>query len=214
MSEKVRSQGNFDEDAEDVAALLSDLNLGNAHVVGNSAGAIVALRLANRHRSRFKSLTVHEPPLLDLPLDDPSLTAKQKEGSRRAALVVRILEAGDKKEGARQFVETVAFGPGAWDRLSPQLKNTFIENADTWLDEMRAPNAWLIDLEALSSFDKPSVLTYGGRSAPFFKPIVEKVASAIHGAKLESYPDDGHTPHISNPEEYVKRVTSFARQLD
>ncbi len=209
-SEKVQSQGNFDEDAEDASALLSHLHLGKAHVVGNSAGAIVALRLAIRHRSIFKSLTVHEPPLLDLPLDDSSLEAKLLEGNRRAKSVVKILEAGDSKGGARQFVETVAFGPGAWDKLSPQLKNTFIENAGSWLDEMRAPNAWLIDLEALSLFDKPSMLTYGGRSAPFFRPIVEKVASTIHGSRLESYPDDGHTPHISNPDEYVKRVTSFA----
>ena len=213
-SEKANTPGSFEEDAEDAASLLSSLGIESAHIVGNSGGATITLKLAIKHPSIFKSLTVHEPPLLDLKLDDPIVAGKLRDGKRRAESVVKILETGDRKEGARQFVETVAFGPGAWDKLSPQLKGTFIENADTWLDEMRDPNALVVDLKALSRFNKPSVLTYGGKSAPFFRPIVETVARAIPGSKLQSYPSDGHTPHISNPSLFVKRVTSFARPLD
>ncbi len=213
-SEKASTPGSFEEDAEDAATLLSSLGIGSAHIVGNSGGATITLKLAIKHPSIFKSLTVHEPPLLGLELDEPFLVAKLIDGKRRAESVVKVLETGNRREGARQFVETVAFGPGAWDRLSQQLKETFIENADTWLDEMRDPNALVLDLESLSRFNKPSLLTYGGRSAPFFKPIVEKVASAIYGSRLETYPGDGHTPHISNPNEFVKRVASFARPLD
>jgi len=213
-SQKASTQGSFEEDAEDAASLLSSLGIGSAHIVGNSGGATIALKLAIRHPSMFKSLTAHEPPLLDLQLDDPFLAAKLRDGKGRAESVVKVLEAGKRREGARQFVETVAFGPGAWDKFSPQLKETFIENADTWLDEMRDPNALVVDLKALSRFNKPSLLTYGGKSAPFFRPIVEKVADAILGSKLESYPSDGHTPHISNPSVFVERVTSFSRPLD
>jgi pimeloyl-ACP methyl ester carboxylesterase len=210
-SEKVHTQGTFDEDAQDTAALLSTLGLSTAHVVGNSGGSIIALKLAAREPSIFRSLTIHEPPLLDLSLDDPQVTAMQKEGKNRAEAAARMLESGDKLGGARQFVETIAFGPGGWDKLPPHLKETFLNNADTWLDEVKDPQGLIINLEALTRFHKPTLLTHGGKSAPFFKPIVEKLAQIIPGSKLETYPNDGHTPHISNPSEFVRRVTAFAK---
>jgi pimeloyl-ACP methyl ester carboxylesterase len=210
-SEKVNTQGSFDEDAQDASALLSGLGLGPAHVVGNSGGSIIALKLAGRQPSIFRSLAIHEPPLLDLSLEDPSLAALLREGKSRAEAVVKVLETGDKQGGARQFVETISFGPGAWDRLPPQLRETFVNNADTWLDETRDPHGLAIDFEALSRFRRPALVSYGGKSAPFFKPIVEKLVGAIPGSRLDSYPDDGHTPHISNPDEFVRRVTAFAK---
>jgi pimeloyl-ACP methyl ester carboxylesterase len=212
-SEKVGAQGSFHEDASDASALLANLGLTPAHVVGNSGGAIIALKLACVQPSIFRSLIIHEPPLLDMPLDVPSVAMMLRDGKSRADAVVKKLEAGDRAGGARQFVETIAFGPGAWDKLSPQLRETFISNADTWLDEMRDPQGLMIDVNALSQFRKPVLLSYGGKSAPFFKPIVEKLAGAISGSRLDVYPDDGHTPHISNSDEFVLRVTAFAKSL-
>jgi len=210
-SEKVDTQGSFDEDAQDVSALLSALGLSLAHVVGNSGGSIIALKLAGTQSPIFLSLIIHEPPLLDLSLDDPPVAAKLREGKNRAEAAMKILETGDRQGGARQFVETLAFGPGAWDKLPPQLRETFVTNADTWLDEMKDRQGLVVDFEALSQFRKPTLLSYGGKSAPFFKPIVEKLAGVIPDSRLETYPDEGHIPHISNPGEFVRRVTAFAK---
>src|SRR5438128_9911751 len=62
-SENVGAQGSFDEDALDTSALLANLGLSPAHVVGTSGGAIIALKLAGIRSSIFRSLIVHEPPL-------------------------------------------------------------------------------------------------------------------------------------------------------
>ena len=35
------------------------------------------------------------------------------------------MEAGEAAAGAQQFVETIAFGPGAWDQLPAALRETF-----------------------------------------------------------------------------------------
>lgn len=209
-SEKTKTQGNGDEDALDASALLAQLDLAPAHVVGNSFGASIALKLAAMQPSVFRSLTVHEPPLFDLLADDPSLAPVLMEGRRRAEGVVKKLESGDKAGGARLFAETLAFGPGGWEKLPPQLKETFVTNADTWLDETRDPMGLNVDLKALSQFRKPALLTHGGKSPPFFKPVIEKLAKAIPRSNVEEYPSDGHTPHISNPDEFVRRVTAFA----
>jgi len=209
-SEKTTRQGSGDEDAEDASALLARLGLSPAHVVGNSFGASIALKLAAKQPSIFRSLSVHEPPLFDLLADDPSMAPILTEGRKRAEAVVKTLEGGDKVGGARLFVETMAFGTGGWEKLPAQLRETFIANADTWLDETRDPLALNVDLKALSQFRKPTMLTYGGKSPPFFRPIIEKLSKTMPGSKLLSYPEAGHTPHISHPEEFVRRVTSFA----
>ncbi len=138
MSQKTTTQGSVEEDAMDVQALLTRLGLAPAHVVGNSYGAHIALTLATKQPSVFKSLMVHEPPLFDLLMGDPS-EAIATEGRKRAKAVIKLLENGDKVGGARLFVETLAFGPGQWEKLTPKLKETFINNADTWLDETRDP---------------------------------------------------------------------------
>ncbi len=211
MSEKATTQGSVDEDALDCAEILARLNLAPAHIVGNSFGSTIALKLATRQPSIFRSLTVHEPPLFGLLADDPSTAPILSEGKNRADAVIKLLEKGDRSGGARLFMETLALGPGTWDKLHPRLRNTFVTNADTWLDETRDPTWMNLDLKELSQFQKPVMLTYGGKSPPFFKPIIAKLARIMPSSRVESYPTEGHAPHISNPSEFVRRVTAFAQ---
>src|SRR6266478_5082426 len=46
QSERVTSQGSVDDDVADLAALITTSHLAPAHVVGNSFGAIISLKLA------------------------------------------------------------------------------------------------------------------------------------------------------------------------
>ena len=132
---------------------------------------------------------------------------------RRIGAVVELLEASDHAGAARRFVETIAFGPGAWDeQLTPEMRETFITNAPTWLDEVRDRDALQMDLDALSRFDKPALLTSGTESAPFFGPVADIVAERL--PKTERITIDGadHVPHISVPARYVELVRTFARE--
>ena len=48
--------------------------------------------------------------------------------------------------GARVFGETIAFGQRAWDeKLTPEMREVFITNAPTWLDEVRDPDFLQMD---------------------------------------------------------------------
>lgn len=66
QSEPGFGQGSFAEDAGDLAGLIEQLDLVPAHVVGNSGGAAIALRLAAKRPDLCNSLVVHEPPLIGL----------------------------------------------------------------------------------------------------------------------------------------------------
>ncbi len=57
--------------------------------------------------------------------------------------------------GARQFAETIVFGPGAWEQLPDGLKQGIIFNAPTFLDEQRDSDWLMIDLHALENFASP-----------------------------------------------------------
>ena len=63
-SERPAGQGSVHEDVADLAAVIESLGLAPAHVIGNSFGGSIVLRLAAERPELFRSLSVHEPPLL------------------------------------------------------------------------------------------------------------------------------------------------------
>lgn len=214
QSERVTTQGSAEEDALDASATLTRLGLAPAHVVGQSTGAIVALRLAVDHPQAVRTLSVHEPPLLGLLADDPSLAPMLAESRLRREAVRKVLEDGDSERGARLFVETQVAGPGGWDKLPRQIRETFVANAANYLDEMRSTSDATIDLGALSRFKKPALLSYGGRSSPLMKPIIEKLASAMPASRVCTFAEAGHNAHISHPQEFARTITAFAKSSE
>jgi pimeloyl-ACP methyl ester carboxylesterase len=131
QSERLPTQGSIEEDVADLAAFIRTNNLLPAHVAGNSFGAAIALKLAAAQPSVFVSLIVHEPPLVGM-LEGNSMLPMIRQ---RVGVVLDTLKSGDMESGARQFVETVAFGPGMWEKPSPMMRQTFVFNAPTWMDE-------------------------------------------------------------------------------
>ena len=209
QSERLNEQGSIEQDADDLAGILRESGLGPAHVVGSSFGASVVLRAALRHRDVFSSLAVHEPPLHRLlPPGDPGAAAIQE----RIAAVVATLERGDSVGGARQFVETVAFGPGMWERLPARMRETFVFNATTFLDEVKEPAAFTIPLPQLAAFDRPALLTQGSESPPFFGQVLDLIAGAMAGVQRYTFDHAGHAPHVTNPGEYVPVIAEFAQR--
>jgi pimeloyl-ACP methyl ester carboxylesterase len=213
QSERPASPGSVREDVADFAALIEELRLAPAHIVGHSFGGSIVLRLAGERPDLFRSLIVHEPPLMSLLADDSNGQVALQAIKERIAAVVELLEAGDMEGGARQFVETIAFGPGAWAQLPSDLQKIVIFNAPTFLDEMRDPEALSIDLARLRSFFHPALLTLGEQGPPFFTPIVEKVANVLPQAERKIFAAAGHEPEQSHPEVYVAAVVEFITRV-
>jgi pimeloyl-ACP methyl ester carboxylesterase len=209
QSETAPGQGSFAEDADDLGALIEQLGLAPAHVVGNSGGAAIALRLAGTRPELFRTLVVHEPPLVGL-LEGRSDLQPMLEGFHaRIEAVVELLRGGDMEGAARRFVNSVAFGPGAWDGLPEPVQATFIRNAPTFLDETNDPDGLTMDVTSLRTFDKPALATTGTESPPLFRPIVEVVAQALPASTIRTFQGAGHVPHLSHPQQYVEAVRQF-----
>jgi len=114
------------------------LGLGPTHILGNSFGAVIALRLAASQPRLFRSLLIHEPPLIGL------LDKRAREQFKGAEIpppgVIDLLEKGQMEAGARLFYETVVRA-GCWDERPAEMRERWIFNATTFLDEERDPAA-------------------------------------------------------------------------
>jgi pimeloyl-ACP methyl ester carboxylesterase len=208
-SERLAGQGSIHEDVADLAALIERLDLAPACVAGNSWGAIITLRLAITRPDLLKAIACHEPPLIALIADDPGVGPIAEESRKRLAAVVDRLAAGDDAGGAERFVETVAMGPGMWDRLPPRVRETFVENAPTYLDECKDPDQQSIGLAEVRRIRTPALVTLGDQSPPMFPAIVRIVAASIPGCETALFRGAGHIPHATNPAEYVAAVSAF-----
>jgi pimeloyl-ACP methyl ester carboxylesterase len=211
-SERLETQGSVDEDGDDLAGLLETLALAPAHVATNSWGGNIALRLACRRPELFRSLTCHEPPLWGLLADDPDSQALLSQGSESLESVGRRIAAGDHAGAARQFVDEVAFGPGAWDNeLAPEVKEMFVRNAPTFLDELHDPHQLTIDVDALSALEMPVRLTQGSESPPVFSAVIDRLENLIPQATRETIQGAGHVPQSTTPEAYVEATKRAVR---
>jgi pimeloyl-ACP methyl ester carboxylesterase len=203
-SERPAAQGSFDEDGDDLAALLEAFDLAPAHVVTSSGGGNIALRLATRRPDLFRSLSCHEPALWGLLEEDPESREILEHAARTIEAVGKRIGQGDYEGAARQFVEELAFGPGAWDNeLPPEARAIFVQNAPTFLDELRGPKPVGIDEEALSRLEIPVRLTHGSESPPIFPRVIDRLVELIPRAARETIDGAGHVPHLTTPERYI-----------
>jgi pimeloyl-ACP methyl ester carboxylesterase len=209
QSAREDAPGTLHDDVMDLARLVEALDFAPAHIVGNSFGASITLRLACERPDLFRSLTAHEPPLFALLEEDAMLQAPLAAMEQRVGAVAELLRSGDMSAGARLFVETIAFGSGAWDPLPERMRQTFIHNARTWFDELQDPDWNRLDVERLRRFTKPALLTRGDQSPPFFPAVVAQVARALPHASQHLFAGAGHVPHVEQPAVYVDLVTRF-----
>jgi pimeloyl-ACP methyl ester carboxylesterase len=214
QSQRPSTQGSTAEDVDDLAALIEYLRLVPAHVAGTSSGASLALRLAARRPELVRSVAAHEPGLFGLFADDPNQGTLMREALGRFEAVVTHLAAGEVEDGTRQFMETVVFGPGAWEIIPPERRQFLMSNAPTFLDEMRDPGSWTADLAALAAITCPILLTHGGESFPFWQHVVAKIAAVLPRSQMQVIPGAGHNAHGSHPEAYVAAITAFLAAVD
>jgi len=210
-SERLPGQGSFREDVADLAALIERLGLAPAWVAANSAGAVITLKLAAARPDVLRGIIVHEPPLWSVLAEgSPEAAAVGAVANGPLADVSRRIAAGDHAGAAELFVDAVALGPGSWARMPEPMRQMFIENAPTFLDEGNDPDADTIDEAALARYRGPVLITSGDQSPPIFRPVTRRLAELLPHAKQVVYPGAGHIPHVTHPDAFAREVIAFA----
>ncbi|MGW7622106.1 alpha/beta fold hydrolase [Streptomyces antimycoticus] len=213
-SEEVPGQGTRRQDEDDLAALIEGLGHAPAHVAGASFGASIILGLATRRPELFRSIAVHEPPLVGVVADDPEAMARLQPTMASIDAVVDHIRRAETERGARLFVEEVALGPGTWDQLTGPVREMFVAHARIWLDEQSDPSWALLDLDRLSACTMPVLLSRGSTSPTWFSMVLERLAAALPQAQRKIFEGAGHIPHVTHPQEYTAVLTEFIRAAE
>ncbi|MFJ9370296.1 alpha/beta fold hydrolase [Nocardia sp. NPDC101769] len=199
-------QGRIGEDVDDLAGLIQHLGHSRVHLVGHSYGATVALLSALRYPQLCRSLTIHEPPLFALLAEagEAELTRQVRD---RMSRVMTLLASGEIEEGTQTFVDEVGFGPGTWDHvLDSGLRKTFIDHADTWLDQARDPDRLALEAELLATVSTPTLITRGDRGLPWYPPVMRILADTIPDAILHVIHGCAHAPQLTHPNEFATAI--------
>jgi pimeloyl-ACP methyl ester carboxylesterase len=208
-----RGGGSLDDDVHDLAALIEHLDAAPVHLAGNSLGATICLRLLASRPDLVASVSVHEPPLFGLLAGDTTWEPALEELQRRVGAVLDLIAQDRTPEAAERFVEDVALGPGAWRQLPPEERQRFIRHAATFAEENADPSMYEIELASLEGETTPVLLTGAAASPALFEPVLERLAATLPRAERHRFPDAGHLPHITHPDEYLDTVTDFASRI-
>jgi pimeloyl-ACP methyl ester carboxylesterase len=203
-------------DMHDVAALLGEL--GGAHLVGQSAGAVVSLLTAGLRPELVRSLVVIEPPLFDLVADDADVAriiAALRPVVRRAA---ELTAAEFAAEWAAALGRDAA-GIAAW--------TASFTDRDWAAAEASRHEAWPgdapVDFEALAGASFPKVVVAGGwpeTAAPgraatgrAYRAVGTAIARRI-GAEFVVLADSSHNPQVEDHEAFNALLSSVWAQAD
>jgi len=210
-SERPSRKWSIREHVADLVALIEQLELAPAWVVGQSGGANTTLRLAGERPDLIRGIVVHEPALFSLLEGDPALAPMLEGFPQLVAAFNERIASGDHAGAAELFVEE-GLGEGLWTSFPPEFRQMCIENAANTLDDLNDLESTTFDLAWIKDFTRPALLTFGDQTAPLFPPVIDKLAEAMPSAEVLEFSGAGHPIMVEQPKEFAEAISAFVRR--
>ena len=189
----------------DVAAILDDLRVERAVVVGHSQGAASALRFALDRPERVEALVLYgsgPPAGFGLPWNGPDafppiarIAREQGLDAMKALFQDHPIMAGSVPGTAGDSLLNVIFGDyDGRDLLDP------VPSADA----TPAPH-----MDDLAQVEAPTLVVTGELEMPYFQIVSDALAYGIRGAERARVPGGGHAVHLQQPEAFNALLLEF-----
>jgi pimeloyl-ACP methyl ester carboxylesterase len=192
------------DQAADVPALLQELGVGRAHVVGHSYGAAIALQLAVDAPDSVHTLTLLEAPSVMVPSAQQVVEAMGPVGERFAS--------GDK-EGATDAFLAAMGGAGyrePLDRLLPGAFDRAVADSDALFTvEFPALGEWGLSEADARQIDAPVLRVVGENTIPWFVESDALLAEWLPESERSKVPGAGHFFPIQNSERVAEILATF-----
>jgi len=196
-------------EAEDLAALIRELDLGPVHIAGISYGAYTALLTALAHPELVQSLVIVEPPLLGwapaLPggqvLYDDFMAMWQASGDAFAR--------GDSVAALSAAIDWFV-APGAMERIPAEFVAMLMSNIEEWRALTTSADPFpALTPAMLQGIDAPILMISGGRSYPVLRLIDGEVERHLRVGRRHVVPEATHDVCANQPQTCAAFIREF-----
>lgn len=185
----------------DLLALLAELGIDRAAIVGMSMGAAVALEFALAHPDAVAALVLVDADMPGVALDDelgPAITA-----------AVKLARGGDVDAAREAWIATPFFAHSAPHTL-PALRE-MIADYSLWHWQNPNPRVALAPSgsERLGDVRAPTLVLRGEHEVALFRDHFERLAREIPGARSAVLTGAGHMSNLDTPGAFDAAVLEF-----
>jgi pimeloyl-ACP methyl ester carboxylesterase len=180
----------LDDDAGETIALLDELGVRDACLLGHSDGGTIALLVAARRPVLVRRLVLEAAHIYT----EPSMQRGVEELRRRLRTRPRVQEHLKRLHGERGIALAEAW-------------------LARWLDEPTAPER-LVDDAALARIGCPALVIQGDEDEYATVQHARDLHAALARGELWLIPGVGHVPHAELGEEFNRRVAAFLLRPD
>lgn len=188
------------DDAEADAVWVADLLGDGAHLVGHSFGGCVALLAALNKPQAVRSLTLIEPAMQMLAIDDPYVQAFAKD-------MMKVLDAPTSEDSATGFIRLVNIP----SEIRGSTSAADLKRMGSGIRQLKlpAPDRLRAALSMVSGSDVPLLVVTGGWS-PAFEVVGDRVA-ALGGGERLIVRSEHHLPQLMARDFNDALVSFFSR---
>ncbi len=188
-----------------VVRVMDALSIEQAHLVGHSYGAGIALRIAGDHPARVKSLTLVDGGSLSGGGGGPSIPEILKP-----LLLFWVQNFALRESSIRDLLEDSVHRKEiiSDEVVEAYLKRLRVEGLDDALYGLSARSSPLPSLD-VSKLTVPSRILWGVHDTVIPIRVGEELASKIPGTMLIRFEESGHLPMEEQPAEFLAAVHDF-----
>lgn len=188
--------------ADDVAAILDDLDVVSADVFGSSGGAVTGLALVSRHPTRVRTLIAHEPPVLELLPDAAAQRAKTED-------IIETFHCQGVAAAMAKFMANAGFdvNPEGAPVVSEPSPQQIAHGTRFLAHELRGTASYVPDIAALTRGPARVVVGIGAASGGLLAYRTSLALAEQLGKSPVEFPGD-HGGFIGQPGEFAKTLRS------
>jgi pimeloyl-ACP methyl ester carboxylesterase len=189
---------------DDLAALITELDLAPTIVVGSSGGARVTLDLIRRYPQLVRGAVLSEPPVGALAADlFAAMIGEVAPAVQRAA----------ESDGPRAAVDAFfsALCPGLWSNIDESRKDAYRDNAPMLFADLGMPSYQISETD-IRRIEVPTLVLAGTTSHPALRSAAHTLAGWLPNARYLEL-ECGHVTYAEQPEQFARAVNAFASEL-
>lgn len=197
-------------DVSDAAALIQEYSLNDpATVIGNSSGAIIALRLLTKHPELIRTCISYEPPLASILPDKSSLHAEHEA-------VSALYRSGGPFPALKRFAKLTEANQSNLTSILDFSRPYMFSNMAYWFErEFLSYPFETFDVLAELGPVKEKLVCVCGEETPKtpYQYRANRVICEMVGLEVEMFPGE-HVAHLTHAGEVAERLRGILRRKD